>query len=701
MKIEIAQHARMSESGSSLLRLIQNDNMPMLDLLVRESVQNSLDAAKVGSGSVKMEFNIGEFHSSKLNRHLEGVADSLVHIYPDDMYKYLEIRDSNTVGLTGPLHHKYVINGEFGNLLKMVYEISMPQQQEGAGGSWGLGKTVYFRTGIGLVIYYSRIEDENGRYLSRLAACLIEDEKKPDTIIPSIRGNPKRGIAWWGQDAGDSTTKPLTNEKEINEILNSLGVSPYPEKGTGTSIIIPYINEKRLVDSILVANGDDAASVEHPWWTKSVPDYLRVAVQRWYAPRLENKNYNNGRWLSVSINGSRINAKDMLPLFKIVQGLYNRTPLSGGVSQAGDILSSIESLLESKPIFLKKTFKDSGISGYLSYCKLSSSQLLMTPPNNNPNPYVQINESGHDFNYPIIMYVRKPGMVVGYETLGKWTDGIPKTTNDEYIIGLFVADSNNIVGVNGNSITLNEYLRKSEKADHASWTDWNSTTSRNTIITRIQKQVSRHISDRYSVQENGHLPPQVNRGLGRALAVKLLPPEDFGSGPSPGPGGPGNGHPGHAGKSFSIKLNDKAIYDQDMMKIDFELYCGEKYDNFLLDLHVLSEASPIDANVWEKDDVIGKPFPIKLEKIQITKVKTGRPTPGYYPNSFVLDAGSKQVKFYNITINSLTTIRYGITYGVKIILPDTSGYTLNGSAYLSGNSEKVRGSLMLIQDEGI
>ena len=44
MKIEIAEPGRMTQSGSSLLKLIQNNNMPALDLLVRESIQNSLDA---------------------------------------------------------------------------------------------------------------------------------------------------------------------------------------------------------------------------------------------------------------------------------------------------------------------------------------------------------------------------------------------------------------------------------------------------------------------------------------------------------------------------------------------------------------------------------------------------------------------------------------------------------------------------------
>ena len=36
MYIEIAEPGRMSQSGSSLLKLIQNNYMPTLDLLVRE-----------------------------------------------------------------------------------------------------------------------------------------------------------------------------------------------------------------------------------------------------------------------------------------------------------------------------------------------------------------------------------------------------------------------------------------------------------------------------------------------------------------------------------------------------------------------------------------------------------------------------------------------------------------------------------------
>ena len=61
MKIEIAEHGRMTESGSSLLRLIQNQDIPLLDLLVRESVQNSLDAASSVAEDVRVDMTVGTF----------------------------------------------------------------------------------------------------------------------------------------------------------------------------------------------------------------------------------------------------------------------------------------------------------------------------------------------------------------------------------------------------------------------------------------------------------------------------------------------------------------------------------------------------------------------------------------------------------------------------------------------------------------
>ena len=211
MKIEIAEPGRMTQSGSSLLKLIQNHNTPVLDLLVRESIQNSLDAHKSNTKSVTVEYLTGNFSSRRLGRELEGIEVSLANRFPEDNCQYLAVCDSNTVGLTGEMDVQNVKDNNFGNLLKLVYEICKPQEGEGAGGSWGLGKTVYFRVGIGLVIYYSRIEDEDGNYSSRLAASFVENETSSDAMIPRYHEMARRGIAWWGELIRENTTVPVTD----------------------------------------------------------------------------------------------------------------------------------------------------------------------------------------------------------------------------------------------------------------------------------------------------------------------------------------------------------------------------------------------------------------------------------------------------------------------------------------------------------
>ena len=157
MKIEIAEPGRMTQTGSSLLKLIQNNNMPVLDLLVRESIQNSLDARMPNSKYVEMNYLTGTFDSFRLSMELEGITKPLRARFPQEQYDFIAARDSHTVGLTGELDYKKVKNNDYGNLLKLIYEICKPQEAEGAGGSWGLGKTVYFRIGIGIVIIYNLI----------------------------------------------------------------------------------------------------------------------------------------------------------------------------------------------------------------------------------------------------------------------------------------------------------------------------------------------------------------------------------------------------------------------------------------------------------------------------------------------------------------------------------------------------------------
>lgn len=690
MQIEVAKQERMSESGRSLLRLIQNEEMPLWDLLVRESVQNSLDAALDGEGYVRVDFSIRDFERSRLSRHFEGIRERLDELYPLKTYRLLEIRDSNTCGLTGPIEETNLKMSEYGNLIKLVYHVGQHQQKEGAGGSWGLGKTVYFRVGIGLVIYYSRIF-ENGNYASRLAACLVEDEEKRGALLENQGYH--RGIAWWGERTPDGRrTIPLTDERTIREILDDIGVKPFEGTETGTSVIIPFLRDDLRPDYQEASDNDAATRVEIPWWNSNDPDYIKIALQRWYAPRLMNENYKHGRWLKATVNGELLTPENFLPVFQIVQKLYNAIMTADGKSEIN--AEGTSTPLHVSTVNLRGNFVDGSVAGWIGFGKFTADDLKMTPPHNNLSPWMQIfgRDLEGDSNPAIICFTRKPGMIVNYESVGKWVDGIPKTPKDQFVIGLFVANSANRLkdefkkqGIQ--ELTLEEYIRGCEKADHASWQDWFPNKRNPRIIEKIQHQVVRTIEKQIrNVQTD--IPPQRHEWLGRILAEALLPPEGFGN-----LGhiqstirGDGQNRMVHAGTNPVLYQISKPVFAQGHVKIDFQLVSGKVSGLMNLKLRALTENNYIDSNTWEgAERGTGTFFPSEIVFFKLQSENSeDNDEIVWNPNGGVLKSARLQVETIKAPLS-------GKTVGFRIIGNPKTNY--KGSICLRMNDPTIHVSL--------
>ena len=58
MKIKIHKHQSMSHDGQYVLRSIQNNSLPNIDLLIRECIQNSLDAGISSKSGKKVEVDV-------------------------------------------------------------------------------------------------------------------------------------------------------------------------------------------------------------------------------------------------------------------------------------------------------------------------------------------------------------------------------------------------------------------------------------------------------------------------------------------------------------------------------------------------------------------------------------------------------------------------------------------------------------------
>ena len=283
--------------GSVTLKSLQNDNVPELDLLVREAIQNSSDASLTQEGkSYAVNFQTGKFVPAQFNSFLDGLEDVLDARFPEPEADFLEIRDTKTSGLTGSIRKAEIKKDDHGNFFKLIYDTGKRQTISNAGGNWGFGKSVYYRVGIGIVIFYSRIRISDTQNESRLIITLVEDENKVDqngndvTLLNAIEPL-SAGKAWWGIRDGDDLL-PLSEQELIDSVIGVFGIKPFREKETGTSIIIPYLKSGELLDGIIPVDAEIKEDVKEHFnnvWASSVSAYLRLAIQKWYAPKIHNR----------------------------------------------------------------------------------------------------------------------------------------------------------------------------------------------------------------------------------------------------------------------------------------------------------------------------------------------------------------------------------------------------------------------------
>ena len=128
MKINIPEQTPMSMSGSSVLSSIQNNSMSTIDLMIRESLQNSLDAGIDNIGiyrSVDVNYTIGKFTKTNLTNELEGISVDLKNKIKETECSFISIEDKKTVGLNGKIKYSDA-KEKYGNFRKLVYEIAKP-----------------------------------------------------------------------------------------------------------------------------------------------------------------------------------------------------------------------------------------------------------------------------------------------------------------------------------------------------------------------------------------------------------------------------------------------------------------------------------------------------------------------------------------------------------------------------------------------
>jgi hypothetical protein len=453
--------------------------------------------------------------------------------------------------------------------------------------------------GIGLVFFYSRVQ-EGGGFAERLAACFVEDEGQADRIQ---RANAT-GIAWWGGEDG-----PLTDGGSVSAVLSSLNVRQYKDSETGTTVIIPFLRDD-LRPGAVSSTGDDEAEEAQPAvgapWNETDASYIRVALQRWYCARLDNRHFKPGARLDASVDGERLTFKSMLPVFQIAQGLYNRTLSPVPTPDALDHVAPGAEVHVDDVGPLRAVVEDTTNVGRVAMARLTREQLGMSTPHNNPSPFLAI--YGRDIVAPftpVVGFMRAHGMVVRWDDRGDargWSKGVPAQA-DTYLLGVFVPDGNRVLQANlrrrlkHNQVRLEAYLRSCEMADHHQWSD----PAGITVVSRMRERVADRLRAFVSPPDSadGGAVPLL---AARTIADALLP-AGFGSdgrNGAPIAARPPTEPRGASGGLPSLEVS-RVQHTRGKVEFDWRLTWAGKPAPCVLRLAVDSEARPLTLTAWKKD----------------------------------------------------------------------------------------------------
>lgn len=456
---------------------------------------------------------------------------------------------------------------------------------------------------------------------------LVEDENKknPDgtdaTILNHIEPS-SAGKAWWGLRQGEDLL-PLTDEEFIIPLLEVFGLAPFKGTETGTSVIIPYINSADLLNQIVPPEAeikDDVKDHLKTVWLSNLADYLKLSIQRWYAPKIHNREINkfsDKKWLLVTVNKVPIQKQSLLPVFNLTQELYT-TALAKVHGQ--DYVSPIYPQIECLPVNIQKYFEGSMTSGYVAMVKISRSELNENQNLLSPYDYFGHYEADGGLNEPVVMYTRDLGMVIDYSLTGPWVKGLTTPESpEEFIFAFYVPNTakklkSDLTVAEYAGVSFGQYLRDCEASDHMEWND----PVKMQIVSRIQKNVVNQINNRINKAAATPVNATASK-LSNRLGKNLLPRVGYGKKTSGGNGGSGGGGGGKV-SNILFEITSQAVRGN-LLTIDFSLKMLHSCKTAKVSIIVASEGGWIDPESWQEE--IGTPFPAVIRECCALSMTSG------------------------------------------------------------------------------
>ncbi|MFC4138525.1 MULTISPECIES: hypothetical protein [unclassified Microbacterium] len=266
-------------------RLLGRTDLAPLEVLVRETAQNSWDARRDGATPHfglhlrRVDFRL----RADLNRLFEGSRRPGRQRTPEATNLHvLEVFDRGTSGLDGPTDLSPVASGVPCNYQDLILKVGVPRDDGKGGGTYGFGKTAaYAFSEQGTVIFWTRCHTPGVGLEHRFVISAFHDSYVSE-------GKQFTGRHWWG-DGRDDLVEPLKGERArmFGERFFS---RRFEGDETGTSLLIldpkitvPWNTDSDAPDVMLRRHGDSSSleatfaaearrAVRQHLWPKLVPE---------------------------------------------------------------------------------------------------------------------------------------------------------------------------------------------------------------------------------------------------------------------------------------------------------------------------------------------------------------------------------------------------------------------------------------------
>jgi len=222
-------------ASEGVRNLLGRPKLELLELLVREAVQNSWDAKLPNRDAIRVEIALRTLDREERDRLISDVVPDPPPKLPlADQLQRGELRlltfaDRGTLGLEGDIRSNTTQEGEPSDFVDFVRNIGQPPDRRLGAGSFGYGKgAFYLLSRASTILVHTQCRHGSG-IEARLIVCALGNHYNDPG-----GGVRRTGRHWWGEMV-DDVVDPLVGP-EADALARSLGLPAFAEGETGTTI---------------------------------------------------------------------------------------------------------------------------------------------------------------------------------------------------------------------------------------------------------------------------------------------------------------------------------------------------------------------------------------------------------------------------------------------------------------------------------